>query len=150
MRDHPKSQTLALLTAFWLFGCAATPLFDKPKNWDERNRLQPPTPTWEKQRDGGYEHYGVGTIENVGNRYLLSLDCQGIQRVYAKGNQDVQLDKYLRTFVRVRYVYTTVMNPHIRCLQPPCHPVPETIAVITHIEPLNDAKATRAQNPCIP
>lgn len=152
MRDHLKSQTLAMLTVFWLISCAATPLLNTPKNWDESIPLQPPAATREKQRDEWYEHNGVGTIENVGNRYLLSIDCPRIQRVYAKGSQDVQLDKYLRIPVRVRYVYTTVMNPNIRCIRPPCDPMPETIAVIAHVEPLTDAEAirARAQNPCTP
>jgi hypothetical protein len=91
-------------------------------------------------------------IEKVGNRYLLTIDCAGIHSVYATGNHDVDLDRYLGTSVRVRYGYTTVVNPNIRCVQPPCNPALETIAVITQVEPLTRVEATRmrARAPCAP
>ncbi|NOT53741.1 MAG: hypothetical protein HOP18_03970, partial [Deltaproteobacteria bacterium] len=97
-------------------------------------------------------HYGVATIEHVGTRYLLRIDCAGVHDVYALGAAGVELDGYLGGPLRVHYGYESRVNANIRCIQAPCTPVREQVAVIRHVERLTEAEAStaRAEGECVP
>ncbi len=99
-----------------------------------------------------YTHYGVATIEQVGTRYLLRVDCAGVHDVYAFGAAGVELDAYLGGPLRVHYVYETRVNANIRCIQAPCTPVREQVAVIRQVERLTEVEAStaRAEGECRP
>ena len=92
-----------------------------------------------------YTHYGVATIEQVGSRHLLRVDCTGIHDVYAFGAAGVELDAYLGGSLRVQYVYETRVNANIRCIQAPCTPVREQVAIIRHVERLTEADTGKAR-----
>lgn len=107
---------------------------------------------WERKLDTQYTHYGVATIEQVGTRYVLRIDCAGIHDVYARGaSDDMQLGAYLGVPLRVHYVYETWVNANIRCIQPPCTPVQEQVAIIRQVERLSETEASkaRAERECV-
>ena len=100
---------------------------------------------WERKLNTHYTHYGVATIEQVGTRYVLRIDCRGVHDVYASSAPDVQLDAYLGAPLRTHYVYEMRVNSNIRCVQPPCAPVQERIAIIRHVERLTEAETSKAR-----
>ena len=110
--------------------------------------LPPPSTPWERTLNTHYSHYGVATIEQVGTRYILRIDCGSVHDVYARGASHVQLGAYLGTPLRVHYVYEMRVNSNIRCVQPPCTPVQERIAVIHHVERLTEAETNKARAEC--
>ncbi len=114
--------------------------------------LSPPPMPWERTLNMHYTHYGVAAIEQVGTRYILRIDCGGVHDVYARGASDVQLGAYLGAPLRAHYVYEIKVNPNIRCIQPPCTPVQERIAIIRHVERLTEAETSkaRAERECSP
>ena len=112
--------------------------------------LSPSSTLWERKLDTHYTHYGVATIEHVGTQHLLRIDCAGSHDVYALGAAGVELDAYLGGPLRVHYVYETRVNANIRCIQAPCTPVREQVAVIHQVERLTEAEArnARAEREC--
>jgi len=107
--------------------------------------LSPSSTPWERTLNTYYTHYGVATIEQLGTRYVLRIDCGGVHEVYAHGASDVQLGAYLGAPLRVHYVCETRVNPNIRCIQQPCTPVQERIALIRQVERLTEAETGKAR-----
>lgn len=110
---------------------------------EEASTIQPPPAPWETKIDALYVSRGVSKIEKIETRYVLTTYCAGTHSVYAEGGEGVMLDKYLGEFIRARYVYITAPNPQIRCVQAPCDPAAERVAVIKSVEPMTISEAER-------
>jgi hypothetical protein len=133
-------RTLLFLLAMTVWACSNTPL-----GAGAGPVLSLSSAPWERKLDGQYTHYGVATIEHIGTRYLLRVDCAGIHDVYALGAAGVELDAYLGAPLRVHYVYETRVNANIRCIQAPCTPVREHVAVIRQVKRLTEVEANNAR-----
>jgi hypothetical protein len=140
-------RTILSLVGTVLLACSSSPPGIGATSW-----LSPPSTPWERTLNTHYSHYGVATIEQLGTRYILRIDCGSVHDIYVRGASDVQLGAYLGAPLRVHYVYETRVNSNIRCVQPPCTPVQERIAVIRHVERLTEAETgkARAERECIP
>jgi hypothetical protein len=100
--------------------------------------------SWEVEVEGLYENRGASTIEKLGHRYVLTIYCSGVHSVYAQAVDGLNLDEYTEKFVRVRYSYSTIANAHIYCIQAPCPPVAERVAVIRSVLPQLVSEVERA------
>ncbi len=133
-------QTLLSLVAMSVLACSGS-----PSGAGAGSVLSPSATPWERKLDAHYTHYGVATIEQIGGRYLLRIECAGVHDVYALGAAEVQLGAYLGAPLRVHYVYETRVNANIRCIQPPCVPVQEQVAMISQVERLTEAETSKAR-----
>lgn len=132
-------------TLFSLLGAALMACSSSHPEVEAGSTLSPSSMSWERKLDTQYTHYGVATIEQVGSRYLLRIDCGGIHDVYAYGAAGAQLDAHLGVPLRVHYAYETRVNANIRCIQQPCTPVREQVALIRHVERLTETEAGKAR-----
>jgi len=93
-------------------------------------------PQCERQRGEEYETSGAASLEKLGNRFVLTVRCEGVHRIYARGAPGVQLEPFLGKPVRARYRYVEEVNPQTRCARAPCPPVSERLLEIAAIEVL--------------
>jgi hypothetical protein len=96
-----------------------------------------PLPTaCERRLDGVYETRGPASIDRLGDRYVLTVRCEGVHQIYVRNTAVVDLGPFAGKTVRVRYRYAEERNPRARCVRPPCPPVTERVVEITEIEEL--------------
>ena len=134
---------IGIVTMMNTGSCLAGSIPEGRKAQEERQASPIPTAPWEEKIGERYVSRGVSQLEKVGSRYLLTTFCGGVHSVYAEGGDEVTLDKYVGTFVRAHYVYILKENPNIRCVQAPCGPMTERVALITSIERLSVSEAER-------
>jgi len=79
---------------------------------------------WERVVEGSYENRGLARIEKVGNRWALTVLCNGTHTTYI---DDTKLDlaSHAGSYVNARYKYAerTIDDP--KCFRAPCGPVRE-------------------------
>jgi hypothetical protein len=88
---------------------------------------------WERAVRGGYENRGIAQIEKLGQRWVLNVHCDGTHATYLDDAR-VDLARYARGYVSVRYHYAdhTVSDP--KCFRAPCPPVLERRIVLDRIK----------------
>jgi hypothetical protein len=95
-------------------------------------------PQCERQRGEEYETRGAATLEKLGDRFVLTVRCDGVHQIYARGVPGVQIEPFLGRPVRARYRYVEEVNPRTRCVRAPCPPETERLLEITAIEVLTE------------
>ena len=95
-------------------------------------------PQCERQRGEEYETRGAATLEKLGDRFVLTVRCDGVHQIYARGVPGVQIEPFLGRPVRTRYRYVEEVNPRTRCVRAPCPPETERLLEITAIEVLTE------------
>ena len=90
---------------------------------------------WERPVRGVYENKGVARIERLGERWMLSVWCQGTHSTYLDPTT-LDLKQYLDRFVTVRYSYVEREVADPKCLRAPCSPLHERRISIERITPL--------------
>lgn len=96
--------------------------------------------SWERIIDGLYENRGIARIEKLGSRYVLTMYCYGQHSVYIKNTKEIDLNRLLDRFVRVRYTYVEEINPDVKCPQAPCGPFFERLLVIANVVEVDTGK----------
>jgi len=81
-----------------------------------------------------YETRGPASLEKLGDRYVLTVRCDGVHQIYVRGAPGVQLEPFLGKPVRARYRYVEEVNPQTRCVRAPCPPGTERLLEIAAIE----------------
>jgi len=90
----------------------------------------------ERRLDGVYEIHGPASIDRLGDRYVLTVRCEGVHQIYVQNTAAFDLGSFVGKTVRVRYRYADERNPRARCIRPPCPPATERVVEITEIEEL--------------
>ena len=134
---------IGIVTMLNTWDCIAGSIPKGRKEQEEHHASPMLAALWEEKRGDQYINRGVSQLEKVGSRYLLTTFCDGVHSVYAEGSDEGMLDKYLGTFVRVHYLYILKENSNIRCVQAPCAPMTERVALITNIEQVSVSEAER-------
>jgi hypothetical protein len=99
---------------------------DEPARQSPEERPGParPAAAWERAVEGSYENRGLARIEKVGNRWALTVLCNGTHTTYI---DDTKLDlaSHAGSYVNARYKYAerTIDDP--KCFRAPCGPVHE-------------------------
>src|SRR5262249_4367852 len=78
----------------------------------------------ESGRGDEYETRGAATLAQLGDRFVLTVHCDGVHRIYARGAPGVPLDGFVGKPVRVRYHYVEEVNPRTRCVRAHVPPRP--------------------------
>lgn len=81
-----------------------------------------------------YETLGPASFEKLGERYTLTVRCDGVHQIYARGSSRVNLEPFLRKPVRARYRYVDEENLRTRCIRAPCPPSTERMVEIVEVE----------------
>lgn len=91
---------------------------------------------WERAVRGRYENRGIAQIERLGERWVLNVHCDGTHATYLDDTR-VDLTRYARGYVSVRYHYAdrTISTP--QCVRAPCPPVLERRIVLDQIKTLS-------------
>jgi hypothetical protein len=91
---------------------------------------------WERAVRGTYENRGIAQVEKLGDRWVLNVHCDGTHATYLD-DIHVDLARYARGYVSVRYHYAdrTVSDP--KCFRAPCPPVLEQRIVLDQIKTLS-------------
>ena len=91
---------------------------------------------WERPVRGRYENRGIAQVERLGERWVLNVHCDGTHATYLDDTH-VDLARYARGYVSVRYHYAdrTVSDP--KCFRAPCPPVLERRIVLDQIKTLS-------------
>lgn len=87
----------------------------------------------ERPLDDGYETRGGATIDRVGDRYVLTVRCDGVHQIYAR-SATLALERFVGKPVRARYRYVDEDNPRTRCVRAPCPPASERVLDITGLD----------------
>ena len=93
----------------------------------------------ERRRDGLYETRGPATIDKLGDRYVLTVRCEGVHRIYVQVPTALNLESFVGKPVRARYRYVDEENPRTRCIRAPCPPATERLLDITELEEVTGA-----------
>jgi len=93
-------------------------------------------PQCESRRGEEYETRGAARLEKLGDRFVLTVQCDGLHQIYARGAPGVDLELFLGKPVRARYRYVEEANPQTRCVRAPCPPGTERLLEIAVIEVL--------------
>jgi hypothetical protein len=88
----------------------------------------------EREQDGVYETRGPATIEKLGNRYVLSVRCEGIHQVYVRVSPTLDLERFVGKPVRARYRYIDEPNARTTCVRAPCPPATERVVEVIALE----------------
>jgi len=89
---------------------------------------------WERRTDGAYQNRGVARIEQIGGRYLLTIDCHGKHSTYIEDDNRFELSRFVGAPIRARYSYVDEPNPEVRCFRAPCPPAVERRVVLEDIQ----------------
>jgi hypothetical protein len=115
----------------WLACCTATVLVATSCAFGERDVVQQPSGSdqpvaaWEQLVRGAYENKGVAQVQQLGNRWVLNVICDGIHATYIADETNIDLMTYSKGYVNARYHYVEHENTDIRCVQAPCPPARE-------------------------
>jgi hypothetical protein len=88
----------------------------------------------EQWLDGVYETRAPATIEKLGNRYVLSVRCEGIRQVYVRVSPTLDLEPFVGKPVRARYRYVDEPNARTTCVRAPCPPATERVVDVIAVE----------------
>ena len=115
-----------LVIAFMAVQCAAggQPHPTQTPTAPSQDVTEIPTAPWERLVDGAYENRGVAQVERIGDRWALSVLCDGTHTTYLDDTAIV-LTPYLTEYVKARYRYVERTLDNVRCIQAPCGPVVE-------------------------
>lgn len=91
-------------------------------------------PRCERRVGRYYETQGSATIDRVGHRYVLTLNCEGLHQVYVRGHSTINLDLFVGKPVHARYTYTDEGNLGARCIRAPCPPATERVLELHRLE----------------
>jgi hypothetical protein len=91
-------------------------------------------PRCERRLGGHYETRGPATIDKLGDRYVLTLRCEGVHQIYVRVPLAMDLEPFLGKPVRARYTYADEDNPRARCIRAPCLPATERVLDINGLE----------------
>jgi len=90
---------------------------------------------WERVVGGAYENRGIARIERLGERWVLSVWCQGTHSTYLESTTE-DLKQYSDRFLRVQYRYVEREMADPKCLRAPCSPLRERLISIKRVTPL--------------
>ena len=87
-----------------------------------------------EQRVGGlYETRAQATIDKLGERYALTVRCNGVHQIYVRVPSPVDLEGFVGKSVRARYRYVDEPNPYTRCIKAPCPSATERLVDIRNL-----------------
>jgi hypothetical protein len=90
-----------------------------------------------------YETRDAASLDRVGDRYVLTVRCEGVHRIYVRGASGVELEPFVGKVVRTRYRYVEQSNSRTRCVSAPCPPSTERLLEIAAIEVVTGAMPPR-------
>ena len=116
------------------------------------NAAQPRRPDaaeapWERLVGGAYENRGVAKIERMGQRWVLTVVCNGTHTTYLD-DTTIDLPSYASGYVHARYRYIDRTLEDARCLRAPCGPVTERriqLRKLRHVSMATEAADERAR-----
>ena len=117
---------MGLAIATWTCAPSAQRAGVRPEEPPRPGPEQPaqPVAAWERVVQGSYENRGIAQIEKVGNRWALTVLCNGTHTTYI---DDTKLDlaSHAGSYVHARYKYAerTIDDP--KCFRAPCGPIRE-------------------------
>jgi hypothetical protein len=91
-------------------------------------------PRCERRLGGHYETRGLAIIDKLGDRYVLTVRCEGVHQIYVRVPPAMDLEPFLGKPVRARYTYADEDNPRTRCIRAPCPPATERVLDINGLE----------------
>ena len=105
---------------------------------------------WERVVRGSYENRGLAQIERVGDRWVLSILCNGTHSAYLDDTA-IDLSRYVPGYVRARYHYVDRMIV-AKCFRAPCGPVLERRVVLERLKSVSATpqKALEIARHCVP
>ena len=99
----------------------------------------------ERQRpDGLYETLVPSVIERLGTRYVLSVTCDGMHRIYLKPSSPIDFEPLIGQEVCPRYRYVQQIISPAPCLRPPC---PDAIEMVLDIVDVRAPSASGCLTP---
>ena len=93
----------------------------------------------EQRLDDLYDTRGRTTIDKLGDRYLLTVRCEGVHQIHVRVPPALNLAPFVGKSVRVRYWYVDEDNPRTSCVRTPCPPAIEHVLDITGLEEVTGA-----------
>jgi hypothetical protein len=100
-------------------------------------------PPCEQRRGEMYETRDAASLDRVGDRYVLTVRCEGVHRIYVRGAPGVDLEPFVGKAVRAHYRYVEQSNSRTRCIRAPCSPGTERLLEIAAIEVVTGAMTPR-------
>lgn len=97
-------------------------------------------PRCERRVGDLYETQGTAVIDKVGDRYVLTLHCDGIHQIYVRLPATMNLDRFVGKVVHARYTYTDDENPRARCIRAPCPPATERVLELHGLEEASESQ----------
>jgi hypothetical protein len=91
-----------------------------------------PLQAWERAVDGVVEHLGIGRVEQLGNRWVLTVYCDGTHSTYLD-TTTLDLQAFGSRYVRARYRYEERENPDTQCVRAPCPPARERLVAVQQL-----------------
>jgi hypothetical protein len=99
---------------------------------------------WERRVDGSYENRGIAQIEKSGDRWALTILCDGTHTTYLD-DTTIDLNPHVGGFVQARYHYVDRVV-EARCIQAPCGPVSQRFIALERLTKVSTtAEKARAQ-----
>jgi hypothetical protein len=100
------------------------------------------TAPWERRVGNAYENRGLARIERLGDRWVLTVFCDGTHSTYLEADGAIDPSRHATRYVSVRYRYVDRPLDDPTCLRAPCSPVLERRIVLERVKAL---AATRAE-----
>jgi hypothetical protein len=115
-------------------GCAATPapvVAAAPPAPDSGGVL--PSQCEKQRSDGLYEMLVPSVIERLGTRYVLTVACDGVHRIYLKPSASIDFAPFVGQRVCARYRYVEQIISPTPCVRAPCGDAIEKILDIADV-----------------
>jgi hypothetical protein len=95
---------------------------------------------WERRTGDGFENRGVAKVAQVGNRWALTVYCDGVHTIYLDETA-IKPAEYQAAYVQARYHYVMRPGPEPRCVREPCIAAPERLIALDRVTRLTATKA---------